>query len=221
MYNYELYTFDRKSFIKHYEVKDGVIEIEFGDGTIEREPFSIEREEQLLAIEKAQVQSAKTGPFVRRGIFLLLLDVGILSFLARMATSIIIQESVGYIMHFSLITTRFWFLLADLTFQEPGTVHKAFKIAKDLKKNKLFLEIEEKVNQYGKRDDSKVDNVDNLLHGLNSSVRELGSKDDGGYQLNINQVDQLTLKELKQLRKNISNIEQPDKEPPKVHQKRR
>ena len=221
MYNYALKKEDSKIFIKHYEIKNGVIEIHLGSGEVYREPYSEEKEKQLLAIERAQVNIAKMGPFIRRGL------IGSFGMIL-LATFFVSLSSQGFFRMENIVLN---FL--------SGTVYGAgiiffcshfidsVQTARDLKKNKLFLEIEEKINQYGKKDDLQENRVNNLLLGVDSDVRDLGIHYDGSYQLNINQVDQLTLKELKQLKANILSIEYFDKafsspvKKEKIHQKSR
>ena len=222
MYNYALKKEDSKIFIKCYKVKNGVIEIQLGSGEVYKEPYSEEKEKQLLAIEKAQVNISKMGPFIRRG---LIGSLGTLGMMLLTALSPYSQE------FFQMENIALNFL--------SGTVYGAgiiffcshfidsVQTARDLKKNKLFLEIEEKINQYGKKDDLQENRVNNLLLGVDSDVRDLGIHYDGSYQLNINQIDALSLKDLKKLRANILSIEYFDQafsnpvKKEKIHQKSR
>ena len=221
MYNYALKKEDSKIFIKHYEIKNGVIEIQLGSGEVYKEPYSEEKEKQLLAIEKAQVNISKMGPFIRRG---LIESLGMI-LLATFFVSLFSQE------FFQMENTALNILAG--TVSGVGSLFfcshfiDSVQTARDLKKNKLFLEIEEKINQYGKKDDLQENRVNNLLLGVDSDVRDLGIHYDGSYQLNINQIDALSLKDLKKLRANILSIEYFEKafsslvEKEKIHQKRR
>lgn len=221
MYNYALKKEDSKIFIKNYKVKNGVIEIQLGSGEVYREPYNEEKEKQLLAIERAQVNIAKMGPFIRRG---LIGSFGMI-LLATFFVSLFSPE------FFQMENTALNILAGAVSGAGSLFFFSHFidsvQTARDLKKNKLFLEIEEKINQYGKKDDLQENRVNNLLLGVDSDVIDLGIHYDGSYQLNINQIDTLSLKDLKKLRANVLRIEYFEKafsspvEKEKIHQKNR
>ena len=189
MKNYVVGKENKRNFILRYDIKDGIIDIHFADGKVSKVPFTKENEEKILKKMNQQVVNSDTAyNNIKSSIipvtdvcsaFVVILDISALPYVSNPKTTYsVIAFSAAFVS--SLLAAR----------------ATAVRRIKDIEKNKMYLDnrnlfTREKLNE-------------NVVADVSEETREfLTSKD----VININDVDKLSLKEMKILLNNLRRDE--------------
>lgn len=198
MKDYSLTYDGSKTFVLNYEISDNQIIVNLASGEKYTIPYTLENEKKLLERMKYQVQNS--SDYVRKqeknfsmswkwAIFeLCMLLFNSISALTGASANILVSSLCAG-----------WFGIA-LTFRTLSMIISKKNIA-DVKKNRYFLENEERLNE-------KVRDNSNILSNTKQKTKEMVSSTPIEKEVfNINTIDQVTYSELKQIMANIERDE--------------
>ncbi len=198
MKDYTLNFKDAKSFILNYEIKDNQIMVNYANGEHYIIPYTNDNEKKILKKMEDQVHDAQNSDDTlkrkrrRAGIWIISSILIIISSFYAIKSG----HSISPLMENILIA---WFTF-NIGFQ-IFYIKCVTKILKDLEKNKILLDNQEKINEMIKENQ-------NILTNSNEKIKKMvKSTPEDKPVFTLNSVEKLELKELKSLLENIQKEE--------------
>lgn len=199
MRDYSLNIEGSKTFILKYEINDNKITVYFANGEEHIIPYSKENEKKLL--EKMKEQVLNSGAFkcnqekkLSKSKSILAYSIGLL--LGDIICSIF-MPALPLFQHIIIA-----FILSGFSIFNIVYIFKLEKDLRDIRKNKNFIELEEKLNQFERQNY-------NVFYNINEKTKEkLCSQPDGQPQLTINSVNAISEEELNQIFANVDREEE-------------
>lgn len=198
MKDYTLKFKDAKSFILNYEIKDNQIMVNYANGEHYIIPYTNDNEKKILKKMEDQVHDAQNSDDTLKrkiriaGIWIISSILIIISSFYTIKSG----HSISPLMENILIA---WFTF-NIGFQ-IFYIKCVTKILKDLEKNKILLDNQEKINEMIKENQ-------NILTNSNEKIKKMvKSTPEDKPVFTLNSVEKLKLKELKSLLENIQKEE--------------
>ena len=203
MKDYTLNKKDEKKFILNYKIKKNKIFIKLASGERYEIPYNEENEEKILNMMKNQVtdnlsvdRTVVTNYALSLGFAVGTIVLAILLGIKSIPQFVITKSAESLI---SAIPTIACTILSSISafFAIENKL-----IINDYKKNKLYLEREEEIN-------NQVKNNKNILSNVSVNTKNIvykAKEDDKVF--NINKMDKVSLKDLKQILENIQRDEE-------------
>ena len=201
---------DARTFILNYEIKNGQIIINFASKEKLEVPYTEENEKKIKEKMEAQVRNAgansikqKCEKYLDDKVWLAILLL-ILITIAFMFTIAIIS-TCGFTNIYTIAMILIDLAVSTGTFYCSHKFYKYESIIRDFEKNELFLKEQNNINDNIKGNPNILANVSQKTKALVDSAEE------NEPVFNINNIDNMSLKELKQIIENI-RIAYPDQE---------
>lgn len=195
------YTFnneDKKMFILSYKIKKDNIIIKLASKEKYIIPYSIENEQKIL--ERMKEQITENVDFERKSIkeyivlvlITIALGLGTMLIAGKLLPGLIANPSIK-----TLLSNMPTFVVALITLTSLVFTESTKSILKDFRKNKLYLEKEEELN-------NKVKDNQNILSNVSNKTKKMvESTPEDKEVFDINKIDKISLKDLKQLLENF------------------
>ena len=190
-------------FILNYKIKKNKIIIKLASGERYEIPYNEENEEKILNMMKNQVtdnlsvdRTVVTNYALSLGFAVGTIVLAILLGIKSIPQFVITKSAASFISAIPTIACTLLSALSALFAIENKS------IINDYKKNKLYLEREEEIN-------SKVKNNKNILSNVSVNTKNMvykAKEDDKVFD--INKLDKVSLKDLKQILENIKRDEE-------------
>lgn len=195
MKNYSLSETQSKNFILNYIIIGKQIIINYANNDIDVIPYSISNEKEILNKMKNQVLNSKRYSSELNNkfeIFLkLFIDEVILFILC-----IIAMININFTLIPSIICSIIFPIVIGLTGYKLNKYHN---IRKDIKKNLLFLNNEDNLNQ-------TIRNNHKITEGLDEKLREkIYIKETNNFSFTFNTIDNIKYRELQEIYRCVNN----------------
>lgn len=203
MKDYTINKEDKKMFILSYKIKDKNIIAKLATGEKYIIPYTKENEEKIL--ERMIEQITKYPSFEKKAAIDYCITT-ILAFIIGVATILIGRNDLPQLFANPTIKTIIasipTFVAGTITTIAVGLSVTAKNILKDFRKNKLYLDNEEDLN-------NKVKESQNILSNVtNKTKRMVNTTPENKPVFNINKIDKVSLEDLKQILENIKRDEE-------------
>ena len=200
MKDYTLTKKEKNDFIKKYRIKNDRIIIYLATGKRYHIPYTKESEQKVL--EKMRNQVIKNDKIEKQVLFDYRLGIVLTIFFATITMTCIfpiLPHFIGVLATRPLLVKFLVFINLMLTIGSIITTSDTKEILDDYRKNKLYLENEEKINNQVKDNKKVLSNVSVETKNMVDNNQENKKVFD------INKMDKVSLKDLKQILENIKH----------------
>ena len=197
MKNYTLNYEDSKKFILNYAVEDNKIIIHYASGVKQTIPYTKENEQLILEIMENQARGAWVGDTFAK------IKERVEKFKYNTIVSVVFTLLLLFLICTStfstlwinvLLNTCLVFEIVEFTINLSCLIGNK-RIQKDIEKNKLYLTNKEQIEE------SDFNKNENLLLGITDKTKKMIQEQPK--DININTMDKVKYKELKQILENI------------------
>ena len=195
MKDYTLDSEEAVSFILNYEIKDNQIIVNYANGEHYIIPYTNDNEEKILKKMEDQVYSAQyydelSKKILKKSRNWILFCILMIILLKTNSSFIPLMQNI----FIAWFTFNIGFQIFDIKY--------VTKILKDLEKNKILLDNQEKINEMIKENQ-------NILTNSNEKIKKMvKSTPEDKPVFTLNSVEKLKLKELKSVLENIQKEEE-------------